>query len=269
MPFHTIPKDIKAKIPVLHHKQGFNVKEICGLLGVEKSLVYRTLQYHCIFGTSYNPHAGKAGWRCALSHGDLKFIVTLLTHRHCIYLDEIQKRLYDECGTLVSLATLLTVLHCLQYSCKVVSAHALERNDLLCSAFINTIADIVTDPYMLMFTDEAAWNKKTSARTKGWSLVGDRCVQRQCFSCGERLSILSVLTLDGIITYDIIPGSVTLAQFLRFLHELVVSTTVYLSIFQYLIWHIDSTFKSLSRSPKHPHFGQLQYPSLWRSACTC
>ncbi len=87
-------------------------------------------------------------------------------------------------------------------------------------------------------------------------------MQRWCFSHGERLSILSVLTLDGIITYDIIPGSVTLVWFLRFLCELVVSTTVYLSIFQYLIWHIDSAFKSLSRSPKRPRFGQLQHPSL-------
>jgi hypothetical protein len=159
---------------------------------------------------------------------------------------------------LVSLATLLTALCCLQYSRKVVSACALERNDLLCSAFMNMIADIVTDLYMLMFTDKSAQNKKTSARMKGWSLVGDRCVQRQCFSHEERLSILPVLTLDGIITYNIIPGSVTSAWFLHFLHELVVSTTVYLSIFQYLIWHIDSTFKSLSRSPKHPCFGQLQ-----------
>jgi hypothetical protein len=185
MPFHTVPKDIKAKIPVLHHEQGFNVKEICGLLSIEKSLVYRTLQYHCVFGTSYNPHTGKAGRRCALSHGDLKFIVALLTHRHCIYLDEIQKQLYDEHETLVSLATLLTALCCLQYSHKVVFACALERNDLLRSAFMNMIADIVTDLYMLMFTDEAAQNKKMSARMKGWSLVGDRCVQRQCFSCEE------------------------------------------------------------------------------------
>jgi hypothetical protein len=81
-------------------------------------------------------------------------------------------------------------------------------------------------------------------------------------SAVKRLSILPVLTLDGIITYDIIPGSVTLAWFLQFLRELVVSTTIYLSIFQYLIWHIDSAFKSLSRSLKHPHFGQLQHPSL-------
>ena len=110
----------------------------------------------------------------------------------------------------------------LHYSRKEVSACALERDDLLHSTFMNMIADVMTDPSMLMFIDEAAWNKKTSARTKGWSLVGEQCMQRQCFGHGERFSILPVLTLDGIITYDIIPGSVTSVRFLQFLCELVV-----------------------------------------------
>jgi len=34
---------------------------------------------------------------------------------------------------------------------------------------MNMIADVMTDPLMLMFVDEAAWNKKTSTRIKGWS----------------------------------------------------------------------------------------------------
>jgi hypothetical protein len=54
-------------------------------------------------------------------------------------------------------------------------------------------------------------------------------VQRRCFGRGERFSILPILTLDGIITYDIVPGSVTSERFLQFLHELVVS--VFVSVF--------------------------------------
>jgi hypothetical protein len=87
---------------------------------------------------------------------------------------------------------------------------------------MNKIADEVLNPNMLMFVDEAARNKRTSGRTKGWSVVGKRCVQRRCFSRGERFLILPILTLDGIITYDVIPGSVTSTRFLQFLRELVV-----------------------------------------------
>jgi len=87
---------------------------------------------------------------------------------------------------------------------------------------MNTIADQVPDPEMLMFIDEAAKNKRTSGRVKGWSLKGKPCPQRRCFVRGQRYSILPVLTLDGIITYDIIEGSVTATRFLQFLRELVV-----------------------------------------------
>jgi hypothetical protein len=88
---------------------------------------------------------------------------------------------------------------------------------------MNKIADQVPDADMLMFVDEAARNKRTSGRSKGWALKGKRCFQRRCFVRGKRYSILPVLTLDGIITYDVIEGSVTAARFVEFLRELVVS----------------------------------------------
>jgi hypothetical protein len=73
-----------------------------------------------------------------------------------------------------------------------------------------------------MFVDEAAKNERTNGRRYGWSLKGRRCIQRRVFVRGQRWSILPILTLDGIITYDIIPGSVTSKRFLQFLRELVV-----------------------------------------------
>lgn len=127
--------------------------------------------------------------------------------------------------------TLLRTLQHLHYSHKGVSVRALERDDLRRSAFMNKIADEVTNPDMLMFVDEAARNKRTSGRPKGWSLVGKRCVQRRCFGRGERFSILPILSLDGIITYDIIPGSVTSERFLQFLRELVVCVSTYFFVF--------------------------------------
>jgi len=89
---------------------------------------------------------------------------------------------------------------------------------------MNHIADIVTDPNMLMFGDEAAKDERTSARKRGWALRGSRCIQRRRFVRGRRFSILPILTLDGIIAYDIVEGSVTSERFLQFLQELVVSS---------------------------------------------
>ena len=199
------------------------MKEICGLLDLKKTAVYQSLAYHRHYGVPYNPHARKLGRQRKLTQEDTKLIVALLNRRHTIYLDEIQSELINIRGIHVTTTTILNTLRRLHYSRKTVSARALERDDLLRSAFMNRIADDVPNPDMLMFTDEAARNKKTSARMKGWSLVGRRCVQRRCFIRGQRFSILPVLTLDGIITYDIIPGSVTADRFLQFLRELVIS----------------------------------------------
>jgi hypothetical protein len=129
---------------------------------------------------------------------------------------------------------LLYTLCCLHYSCKGAFACALERDDLLRSAFMNRIADEVMNPNMLVFVDEAAQNKRSSAWMKGWSLVGKRCMQRTCFGCRQRFSILPILTLDGIITYDIVPGSVTLEWFLQFLHELMVHTFFFFLLETYI-----------------------------------
>jgi transposase len=90
---------------------------------------------------------------------------------------------------------------------------------------MNQIGAEVPDPYQLMFIDESAKNDRIYARRYGWSRVGTRCVQRACFVRGKRYSILPVLTLDGIIAYDIIEGSVTSERFVRFLREFVVSSS--------------------------------------------
>ena len=222
MPCCKVFRDLKAQIPALFHQHGFKVKEICGILDVKKSVVYQMLSFASAYGVSYNPFANKSGRKCLLSIGDMKFIVALLSRRHSMYLDKIQDQLLIECGTSAGIATLQMTLRHLSYSCKVVSARTLERNDLLWSAFMNKIANKVTNPNMLMFVDEAARNKRTSARAKWWLLVGRRCVQRRCFGCGQRFSILPILMLDSIITYDIISRSITSARFLQFLHELVV-----------------------------------------------
>ncbi|KAG2064882.1 hypothetical protein BDR04DRAFT_1109469, partial [Suillus decipiens] len=69
------------------------------------------------------------------------------------------------------------------------------------------LAEITPDPEMLTFGDEAAKKKRTLDRQMGYSARGTRCVQSRPFVRGTRQSILPILTLDGIITHDIVDGS--------------------------------------------------------------
>jgi hypothetical protein len=154
----------------------------------------------------------------------------------------------------ISCSTLSRTLHQLHFSHKDVSGHALEQNNQLRAVFMNRIADQISDPNMLMFGDEASKDERTSVRRWGWSLRGSRCIQRKCFVRGRRFSILPILTLNGIIAYDIIEGSVTSEQFLHFLRELVVCSNLS-SLIGNAYFQPDPSDKSISRATKCPHFG--------------
>jgi hypothetical protein len=92
---------------------------------------------------------------------------------------------------------------------------------------MNKIGTEVLSPAMLMFTDQTAKDEWTSSRRLGWSRVGTQCIQWRCFVCSQCYSILPVLTLDGLITWDTIEGSVTLEWFVQFLRENVVCHLTY------------------------------------------
>ena len=257
MPRRHVSRDLKEHIPYLRYVEGFNVKEIGRLLGVKKSMIYQTLNYHREYGITYNPTAflqRDRGRRRALDSVDLRLLKSLLSQDACLYLDELQDELLVRRGVSVSVQTLLRSLRRLHFSRKPVSIRALERNDMDRSIYMNTFAELVTDPAMVMFIDEAARNKKNPTRKMGWSLKGRRCIQRRCFVRGQRFSILPVLTLDGIITHDVIPGSVTSSKFVDFLRENVVGCFFFLCgrpIQQCSF--ADPTYEPISRSKKYSH----------------
>src|ERR1700690_2752959 len=127
MPRRPVSQGIKDCIPVLYHKQGYDVASICNILGIRKSLVYQTLKYHRDFSTSYNTRSrGHPGRRRVLDNSDICYIKALLAQEHCIYLDEIQDRLLTERGVWASIPTLVRTLQHLSHTHKCVSIRALE-----------------------------------------------------------------------------------------------------------------------------------------------
>ena len=218
-----ISNDLKACIPVLCYEQGFSLKKICQILNIKKTLAYQCLQSHCLHGLAHGgPHVGQGLRWCVLSTPDLSFIQMPLNQQHTVYLDEIQEQLLLCCGVTVSLPTLTHTLCQLHFMHQDICGRALECNNHLCAIYMNCIADLMPDPEMLMFSDEAHKDERTLKRQMGWSCQGTKCVQRKCFVQGRRFSILPILTLDGIIVHDIVEGSITSKRFVEFLRELVV-----------------------------------------------
>jgi transposase len=179
MPRRHVSSDIKERIPYVRYIEGFNVKKIGRILGVKKSMIYKTLKYHRIHRFIYNPATFLPnGQPRILRCEDLNLIRSLVSQNPSIYLDELQDELLVRRGVPISIPTLLWFLHRLHFSHKSVSVRALERNNLDRSMYMNRFADLVMDPAMVMFVDEAARNKKNPSRKMGWSLEGRRCVER-------------------------------------------------------------------------------------------
>ena len=118
MPPCAISCDLKARIPVLFYEQDLTVDQICVILGVKKSLVYKSLQYFHPYGLAHNPHAHKIGRNQTLLLIDIKFIATLVDQRHCIYLDKICQALSEHHSCEVLVSTLSHTLYCLDFSQK-------------------------------------------------------------------------------------------------------------------------------------------------------
>lgn len=225
MPPHTVPQAIKDRIPILFHLYKWEVKHICEALGVKKTCVYTSLHYYHKFGVPYNLDSCGPGTRRILPDPDQQLLLEFLQENPCAYIDEMQQHLLLHRGISVSVTTILRTLRHLHYTLKTVSKKALERDELRRLVFLHMMGEIAPDPEMLVFLDEAAKNEKTAGRPMGWSLRGTRCAQRRCFVRGKRYSILPALTLDGIITHDIVEGSVTAERFYRFLRDFVVSVS--------------------------------------------
>ena len=118
MPPCTLSRDLKAHIPVLYFEQEFTVDQICAILGVKKSLVYKTLQYFHLYGITHNPNAHKSGHHCTLSTLDIRFIAALVNQRHGIYLNKICHALSEQHGCEVSVFTIFCMLQRLNFSQK-------------------------------------------------------------------------------------------------------------------------------------------------------
>ena len=230
MPRRSVSRDIKDRIPVLRFEQGRSVEEICTILGVKKSLVYATLEYHHKYGVLYNPLARKSGRHRRVSGIIIPHIRSLLEERPTVYADEIQEYLAKDHSLHVSIRAVLRTLRRMHWSSKAVTKIAKERNDELRADFCAYMATLVTDPAQLMFGDESAVDGRTSARRRGWAPIGMRCVQRTCFVRGKRYSLLPILTLDGLITWKIFEGSVTSEMFVEFLRECVVCSVTHILV---------------------------------------
>ena len=149
MPPRVVSYDLKLRIPVLRRVHGYSINKICEVLGIRKSLVYKTLHLYATLSDVASPNLRTAGRRCSLNYEDINYIKSHSHLHSSAFLDELQSDLLSRRGVKVSMSTLFRTLRRLGIIRKKVSRCSLERNDEKRATFMNNLADIKNMPFPL------------------------------------------------------------------------------------------------------------------------
>ena len=115
-----------------------------------------------------------------LNAGDMDFINELLEREPCLFLDELQDWLEEDCSKHVSIATLHRNIDKLNITEKRVTKQAAEQSEFLRAIWEGEMAQY-ENPDMFVFLDESAVDNKTSQRNKERSCRDIPCVRRATF----------------------------------------------------------------------------------------
>ncbi|GES90178.1 homeodomain-like protein [Rhizophagus clarus] len=215
-------------------------------------LYYDVLQIYVQWETVVNPWQKLPGYRKTLTRNEIKIIILqeLVKDKVDWYLDELVGELELQTGKLVSIP-------------------------ILWRSLVSTfIAKIGRDykPEQLILMDEATKDERSLSQGYGYSLKNIFATKKNIFVQKTQYTILPALSLQGIITVDIIESNCTKERFKKFvISNIVPQMNVYPNeqVFLYLIIHKFTMMKSGHvefLSPYSPDFNPIEtYFSIIKS----
>jgi hypothetical protein len=112
------------------------------------------------------------------------------------------------------------------------SKPAIERNN---NDRINFIVHMSQySPIQLVFSDEAAYDRRTLSRRYGWDFRGKRACKSTFFICGKRFTIEGALCLNGYLAYAIQEGPMNSNDYHNFIEYILVIILNYI-IYKHLL----------------------------------
>jgi transposase len=199
---------------------GWDMEDVADILGVSSKSVKRWRDNMMDHGTLDRPHRRPPGPPRKLSSVILPQLLDLLREAPSLYLVEMSEWLAIIHDVKVSVPTIHRILKDVDFSWKVLTHHARQRDEVQRAAFRKSME--IFAPQQLVFLDESSKDGRTFWRTHGWSAHGERPVEVAPHDRGERWSILPALTIKGYIAMRVVPGSVDSTEFYDFvLNDLV------------------------------------------------
>ena len=150
-----------------------------------------------------------------LSEHDELIIVGLLLDDPSMYLSEVCQKISMFTGLEVSPATICQVIHRNGFTRKKLQQIALQRSVEYRGHFFAEVQ--FYDVKQFVWVDEMGSDDRNRRRKFGYSLRGQPPVCHRILHCGRRISVIAAISTNGLVTYDLVHGSVNGERFLQFL----------------------------------------------------
>jgi len=111
-------------------------------------------------------------------------LLSLILQYPGIYLHEIQDKLYEAFGALVSAATICRTLQFMGCTRQVIRSVAIQQSDAMRAKFMAEIS--IYDPSMFLWLDESECDRCNTLRKYGYSIRGIRPVDNRFLVRGTR-----------------------------------------------------------------------------------
>jgi transposase len=229
MVYRHISKDLKERaLWLISHE--YAPEDISELFDISSRSITRWKQNNRLYG-SVIPPPNPMQCRPRILNSDMTHdLYTLLEEAPEMYLSEIQEWIALAFEVHISRAALHLNIRDAGISFKLLRRAAAERDEDLRQEWKNEVnAHFMAS--QMVFVDETSKDDRTIYRHYGRSVVGRRATINANFVRGERYSMVAALSLDGYEAVRVVPGSVDGEEFLDFITNDVVCSTVSLCVF--------------------------------------
>ena len=230
-----ISEDVKD-IALRLWDQGWEVEDICDVLGISRASLYRWGAIFAEHGRAVRPPSPLRGQGLRiLTRALIQACQHLFSQESDLFLDEVTAWLALEHDIVISTSTLSRNLAEVGLTRKILHKLASERDEVRRREFRQLIQDnFQGDGSEFIFIDETSKDERTWARCYGCSMEGERAALADVFVRGDRYSLVAALTVDGYIAADVVEGSYDRDLFYQFITQQVVSDC---TNFLYVIAH--------------------------------
>jgi transposase len=194
--------------------QEMTFDQIAENLMISSSSVRRIVDLYSTTGDIL-PREQKHGPCRLLRNDEEEMILEWILDKPGIYLDELQARLHDHTGLLVSITTIYNVIHRAGFTFKRIKQVVQAQDELRRCLFMKEMLHL--DPEMIVWIDETGSDHRQSMRTHGRHLRGLTPYDNVISVRGNRLSTIAAMSTRGIEDIAIHDGTINGEKFTRFI----------------------------------------------------